>query len=70
MNDSASNVVILDEHRPHRVMEVICLGCGFRHISCHLANSCLKDLYCPKCEMKGGIIGTGCEAILEEKGND
>lgn len=70
MNDNLSNVEILDEYRPHRVMEVICIACGNRYLSCHLSCTCLKDLSCARCECKGMIIATGCETILEEKGND
>ncbi len=70
MNDNASNIEVLDAYRPHRVQEVICLGCGHRYISCHIATTCLKDLHCPTCDKVGMIIGTGCEAILTGGKND
>lgn len=65
MNDNASNVVILDEHRPHVRSEVICVKCHYRAVAIFPARVLLRDIICGGCGEMEGLITTGCEAILE-----
>lgn len=53
-------IVQLDEYRPHKVSEVICVRCGKRWISVRPAGTLLKEIECPECG-KGFVIETGEE---------
>lgn len=48
---------------PHKVSEVICVGCGFRWIAVRPIGTKLKDLECRNCG-KGRVIETG-EELME-----
>ena len=54
-------LIDLDEKRPHKVSEVICLKCLNRWISVRPVGTLLKDLQCPRCGWKGCTIETGEE---------
>ncbi len=54
------NIVQLDEYRPHKVSEVICVRCGKRWISVRPAGTLLKEIECPECG-EGFVIETGEE---------
>ncbi len=51
-------VVNLDEYVPHKISEVICVGCGKRWIAARPEGTLLKDLECPNCGA-GKVIETG-----------
>lgn len=53
-------IVQLDEYRPHKVSEVICVRCGKRWISVRPAGTLLKEIECPECG-EGFVIETGEE---------
>ena len=49
----------IDEYKPHRVSEVICINCKYRWIAVRLVKSKLKDLECAGCHKQGYVIETG-----------
>lgn len=49
----------IEENLPHKVSEVICVGCGKRWIAVRPMTTLLKDLECPKCHKQGYVIETG-----------
>ncbi len=56
-------VIDIDCLEPHLTGGLICIKCGYRYIGTWNEKVWLKELYCPNCEEKGYIIGTG--QILE-----
>lgn len=42
-------LIDLDENRPHKVSEVVCLKCLHRWIAVRPVGTLLKELHCPKC---------------------
>lgn len=55
------HVVNIDDYRPSKVSEVICVKCGKRWISVRPDGTRLKDLECPGCHVRGYVIETGEE---------
>lgn len=55
---AAGRIIGIDENRPHKVSEVICVKCGRRWISVRPEGTLLKDLECPDCGA-GWVIMTG-----------
>lgn len=41
-------LIDLDENRPHKVSEVVCLKCLHRWIAMRPVGTLLKELHCPK----------------------
>ena len=58
--------VSIEENMPHKVSEVICIGCKCRWISVRPTGTPLKDLECPQCGQQGFVIETG-EIINENE---
>lgn len=58
-----SDIYDIDCLEPHLTGELICLNCKYRYIGTWNKKIWFKDLYCPNCQEKGYIIGTG--QILE-----
>lgn len=54
-----SEIHYIDENLPHKVSEVICVGCGKRWIAVRPCVCKLKDLECPQCGKHGYVIETG-----------
>ena len=59
--DYYDKVVELDDHRPHKVSEVICINCKKRWIAVRPEEAPLKKLQCPGCGEVGYVIETGEE---------
>ena len=57
--------ISIEEYIPHKVSEVICIGCKYRWISVRPVGTSLKDLECPQCRLQGFVIETG--EIINEK---
>ena len=53
-----NKVVGIDENKPHKVSEVICVKCGKRWISVRPEGTLLKDLECEDCG-SGYVVETG-----------
>lgn len=53
-----SKLIELDDYRPHKVSELICVRCGKRFIGCRPVGLKLKDIDCEDCG-PGFIIETG-----------
>lgn len=58
-------IISIDCMEPHLTGELICIRCGYRYIGTWNEKVWLKELYCPNCQERGFIIGTG--QILEAK---
>lgn len=58
-------MIEIDEHRPHKVSEVICVKCGKRWIAVRPDSTLLKFLECKNCGA-GFVIETG-EEIAEQE---
>ena len=54
-----AKVTKIDDARPHKVSEVICVKCGHRWIAVRPEDSKLRDLECPNCTKQGYAIETG-----------
>lgn len=54
-----SEIQYIEENLPHKISEVICLGCLKRWIAVRPMATLLKDLECPQCHKKGYVIETG-----------
>jgi len=54
-----SEIHYIEENLPHKVSEVICVGCGKRWIAVRPMSTLLKDLECPQCGKQGYVIETG-----------
>lgn len=59
-------IVSIDENKPHKVSEVICVRCHKRWIAVRHVGTRLMDLECPNCGV-GGIIETGEDLYREEE---
>ena len=57
-----TNCVNIDDARPHKVSEVICVNCGHRWIAVRPSETKLRQLECPNCRKQGYTIETGEEA--------
>lgn len=55
--------ISIDENKPHKVSEVICVKCLHRWIAVRPVGTHLSDLECPNCG-PGYVIETG--EIIEE----
>ena len=55
-----SKVISIDENKPHKVSEVICVKCGNRWIAARPKEARLKQLECRECGI-GFAIETGEE---------
>ena len=56
-----AKVINIDDARPHKVSEVICVKCGHRWIAVRPEDTKLRDLECPNCTKQGYAIETGEE---------
>ena len=54
-----ATVIDIEEYKPHRVSQVICLKCYKRWISVRNENIRLYELECPQCKKSGYVIETG-----------
>lgn len=61
MSYKTAKIVGIEENRPHKVSEVICINCKHRWIAVRLVNAKLKNLECPCCHKQGYVIETGEE---------
>lgn len=61
---SKTGIVDLDDMRPSKVSEVICVKCGRRWLSVRPLGTLLKKLECPQCGQQGYVIETG-EDLME-----
>lgn len=59
-------ILDINENTPHKVSEVICIGCFKRWIAVRPSTTLLKDLECPQCHKQGLVIETGEEINKEE----
>lgn len=59
-----SKIIDINENAPHKVSEVICIGCKKRWIAVRPIGVLLKDIECPQCHERGYVIETG-EEIAE-----
>ena len=59
-------ILDINENTPHKVSEVICVGCGKRWIAVRPSQTLLKDLECPQCHKQGFVIETGEEINKED----
>lgn len=57
-------LVYIDDYRPHKVSEVICVKCGYRWLSVRPVDILLKTLECVNCG-QGYVIETG--EIIEDE---
>ena len=60
-----SVVIDIEAGMPHKVSEVICVGCLKRWLAVRPEITKLMDLTCPNCRMHGAVIETG-EEIEED----
>jgi len=51
--------ISIDENKPHKVSEVICVKCLHRWIAVRPIECRLKDLECAGCGEQGYVIETG-----------
>lgn len=58
------NITYLDDYRPHKMSEVICVKCGKRWISVRPVNVYLSDIDCPNCG-PGYVIETS-ESLFDK----
>ena len=58
ITNNVTNIVNIDDYRPHEVSELICLKCFHRWIGVYPEYTLLKDLEC-KCGEVGYVIKTG-----------
>lgn len=49
----------INDNQPHKVSEVICIGCKYRWLAVRPTKTLLKDLECPRCSKQGYVIETG-----------
>lgn len=54
----------INDNKPHKVSEVICINCQYRWIAVRPTATLLKELECPNCNNQGYVIETG--EIMEE----
>ena len=54
-----SKIHHIEENLPHKVSEVVCLGCLKRWIAVRPTTTLLKNLECPECNKQGYVIETG-----------
>ena len=54
-----AKLIDIDENKPHKVSEVICVNCKYRWIAVRLSTVRLKDLECAGCHRQGYVIETG-----------
>jgi len=54
-------IIDINENKPHKVSEVICIACHWRWICVRPSNVYLKELECPACGSYGKTIETGEE---------
>ena len=54
-----SKIVDINELIPHKVSEVICIGCQKRWVAVRPVSSRLVNLMCPQCHNIGLVIETG-----------
>ena len=49
----------IEENKPHKVSEFICINCKYRWIAVRPLQTRLKDLECRCCHQQGYVIETG-----------
>lgn len=54
-----SNMIDINQNKPHYVAELMCINCGHRGIHTFPTDCWLQELECPKCGKSGYIITTG-----------
>lgn len=54
-----TKIVDINEYKPHKVSEVICIKCAYRWLAVRPVGTLLKDLECPNCGKQGFVIETG-----------
>ena len=54
-----SKVIDIEKNLPHKVSEVICVGCGKRWLAVRPTDTLLKALHCDACNESGFVIETG-----------
>ena len=59
-----TKIIDIEKNQPHKISEVICIGCANRWLAVRPNETLLKDISCPNCG-KGGVIETG--EIMEVK---
>lgn len=59
-----AKLININEYKPHKVSEVICVNCKYRWIAVRLSAIKLKDLECAGCHKQGYVIETG--EIIDE----
>ena len=52
------DIIFIDDYKPHKVSEVICIICGNRWIAIRPETTRLDELCCPNCG-PGYVIETG-----------
>lgn len=60
----------LTEFVPQRIQELFCISCHLRFIAIYPTTVKLIDMQCPVCNYSGYLIGTGCQASIQEDYND
>lgn len=58
-------IINIEENRPHKVSEVMCVKCFRRWIAVRPVGVLLKEMDCPNCG-SGFIIETGEEIEIDE----
>lgn len=58
-------IINIEENRPHKVSEVMCVKCFRRWIAARPVRVLLKEMDCPNCGA-GFIIETGEEIEIDE----
>lgn len=58
-----SKIIDINENKPHKVSEVICIGCCKRWIAVRPQGVLLKELECPQCHTIGRVIETGEDIV-------
>ena len=56
-----AKIINIDDARPHKVSEVICVKSGHRWIAVRPEGTKLRDLECPNCTKQGYAIETAEE---------
>ena len=54
-----TKIVDINEYKPHKVSEAICIKYAYRWLAVRLVGTLLKDLECPDCGKQRFVIETG-----------
>lgn len=66
----SSNIIDFDKDEPHRVSEVICIGCVHRWLAVRPTSAILRQIICPGCGEPETTIETGQPLELQGEVND